>query len=156
LVEVVLDPDEVLPLLEALPKPTSQEVRREIAGLGWTGMGDKARQVFLRAQECGLEVADQWWKIGLVLYDGAYYVEALEAFQRAANLSQDTTRRVVSWVWQGHLLDLLERREEALESYQKAHETRFSGSVQHDQYGIVLDARWIEERLRRPFTRVNA
>jgi Peptidase family M1 domain len=156
LVEAVLDPDAVLPLLEALPKPTSQEVQRELADLGWTGVGDKARQVFLRAQECGLGVAGQWVKLGLVLYDGAYYLEALEAFQRAGNLSEDTTYRVVSWVWQGHLLDLLERREEALESYQKARETRFTGSVQHDQYGIVLDARWIEERLQRPFTRVNA
>jgi len=58
LVEAVLDPDAVLPLLEALPKPTSQEVQRELADLGWTGVGDKARQVFLRAQECGLGVCN--------------------------------------------------------------------------------------------------
>lgn len=78
LVEAVLDPDAVLPLLQALPKPTSQELQRELADLEWTGDGGRALQVFLRAQECSVESADQWWKMGMVLYDGAYYYYNVE------------------------------------------------------------------------------
>jgi hypothetical protein len=59
-------------------------------------------------------------------------------------------------VWSGHILDLLSRREEALEWYRKAQKVTFSGTMQHDQYGIVIDARWIEERLQAPFKRVEA
>jgi hypothetical protein len=100
--EVVLDPEEVLALLETPPKPTEQEVGREISEMRWTGVKEKARELFARARECELSVAGLWAKLGLALYDGAYYAEALEAFHRTAEWSEEVTWRVVGWVWQGH------------------------------------------------------
>lgn len=61
--------------------------------------------------------------------------------------------RIVAWVWQGHLLDLLDRREEALIWYGKASQADFRDSMQHSQYGIDIDAGWIEDRLHTPITR---
>jgi hypothetical protein len=157
--EVVLDPDGALVLLDAPVRPleaAEEEIARQIAAMPWTGSGAIAHQLLPRAQERELRSADLWAKLGMALYDGACYPEALEAFRQAAERSTDPTRRTGSWVWQGHLLDLLGRREEALRWYRKAQEVGFSDSLRHDQYGIELDARWIEERLRAPFERVDA
>jgi hypothetical protein len=154
--EVVLDPDGALALLETpvtSAVASEEEVYRAIDRMPWTGSGEMARDLLARAQECAGRSASLWAKLGLALYDGAYYLEAMEAFRQAAERSTDTLTRMVGWVWQGHLLDLLGRREEALVWYRKAQEAGFSDSIRHDQYGIVLDARWIEERLHTPFRR---
>lgn len=156
--DVVLDPDEALALLDAPVRPVEaaeEEVQCEIAEMPWTGPAAMARQLLARAQECELRSGGLWAKLGLALYDDASYAEALEAFRQAAERSTDPTWRIGGWVWQGHVLDLLGRGDEALQWYQKAQEAGFSGSIRHDQYEIVLDARWIEERLRTPFERVE-
>jgi hypothetical protein len=126
-------------------------------------MRARARQLFAWAQACGLHAVLLWEKLGLALYDGAATprcargarAESLEAFHQAAEQSLDDTWRIGGWVWQGHLLDLLGRRDEALTWYQKAQAAGFDGSIHHDQYGIVLDAGWIEARLRAPFHRLS-
>jgi hypothetical protein len=54
-------------------------------------------------------------------------------------------------VWIGHINDLRNNREEAMSWYQKALETYPGFPIQHDQWGITIDKRWIEERLKAPF-----
>jgi tetratricopeptide (TPR) repeat protein len=155
---VVLDPDGALALLETpvtSAGASEEEIYRAIDRMPWTGSGETARALLARVRECEARSAPLWAKLGLALYDGAHYLEALDAFRQAAERSADTTERTCGWVWQGHLLDLLGRREEALAWYRKAREAGFNGVIHHDQYGIVLDARWIEERLRAPFERVG-
>lgn len=157
LMEARLDPEGLLAILESPPKPLELGVSREVSEMRWTKVGEKACQLFNRVKECDLSVANSWGKLGLMLYDGAYYAEALEAFHKAAALSQQGgIWRVAGWVWQGHILDLLGRRDEALIWYRKAEEAKFGGTMRHDQYGIVIDARWMEERLQTPFKRVEA
>jgi hypothetical protein len=56
-------------------------------------------------------------------------------------------------VWQGHLFDLLGRREDALRCYRQALAQGFTGPMRHDQYNMVIDRKWVEERLAMPFTR---
>ncbi len=148
--EVVLDPDGALPLLQ---KPIL-DIARQIRELSWTGAGESALKAFELARESDLEGADPWGKLGLTLYDGGYYAEALEAFGKTA-VSDDPVWRPVALVWQGHILDLLDRREEALARYKEAQTLPFPGAMRHDQYGIVIDEQWIEARLKTPFERVE-
>ena len=77
-------------------------------------------------------------------------MEALEAFR---NDFKQSPTSFSSLVWQGHLLDLMNRREEALRCYKEALEMKPTSWVRHDQYGIKIDLDWIKERLRTPFQR---
>ena len=91
---------------------------------------------------------------GLALYDGEHYSEALEAFSRATEAAAEGSLwRFTSLVWQGHLLDLLDRRDEALERYREALAAAGGHSMQHSQYGLEISRAWVEERLREPFVR---
>jgi hypothetical protein len=56
-------------------------------------------------------------------------------------------------VWEGHLLDLLGRRTEAVAAYQEALKIPGQPSMRHDQYGMTIDKKWVEERLKTPFQR---
>jgi proline iminopeptidase len=90
-------------------------------------------------------------RLGFALYDVKKYPEALAVFQK-----MDTARGSLGGaaaVWQGHILDLLHRRSEALVAYRKAKERTLQ--IRHDNYGIVLDKQYVEERLKTPFTRVE-
>ncbi len=59
-------------------------------------------------------------------------------------------------VWQGHLLDLVNQREEALACYQEALKHRApDDGVRHDQFGMVIDRAWIQERIKTPFRRAE-
>jgi hypothetical protein len=57
--------------------------------------------------------------------------------------------------WIGHINDILNHRQEAISWYKKAlaHDQGFP--VQHDNWGIVIDTEWIEERLKTPFTGIK-
>ena len=88
---------------------------------------------------------DALLRLGFALYDAKRYSDALKAFSRMEEVGNQGTARV----WQGHMLDLLGRRAEAVVAYQKALRVPVEG--QHDQYGIVLSKAYVEERLRSPY-----
>lgn len=133
------------------PDPRIINLRKRIRNIKWTGDGDKAIQLFKEIKNNKLDdSAFPWGKLGLCLYDGRYYTEALEAFK--IDFEQNPTS-FSSLVWQGHLLDLMNRREEAITYYKQAFEMKPASWVRHDQYGIKIDLDWIKERLRTPFQR---
>ena len=123
--------------------------------LPWTGAGKQALDVFVEAKAFTLTDDDAWVKLGMALYDGKYYSEALEAFQRVGlSEKSEAIVRFVSLVWQGQLLDLLGRRDEALDRYGRALKLDIGGSaMRHDQYGMIINRKWAEERLKTPFVR---
>lgn len=88
-------------------------------------------------------------KLGFALYDCRRYADALVVFQAM----EKARGGGAALVWQGHMLDLLGRREEALVVYKKALAT--SPSMRHDQYGIVLSQQYVQTRLQSPFARVE-
>jgi hypothetical protein len=61
-------------------------------------------------------------------------------------------RLFAAWTWKGHLNDLQGRREEAVACYRKALELDPGTPLQHSQYSMTIDRRWVERRLRTPFT----
>jgi beta-lactamase regulating signal transducer with metallopeptidase domain/tetratricopeptide (TPR) repeat protein len=130
------------------------ELVRKIRALPWRGAGNAAVAAFDAARQPAGQLADGrlWLKLGLALYDGRYYAQALEAFRAAAENSRDNpTNCFGALVWQGHMLDLLHRRDEALQLYKEALAITGYETLRHDQYGMKIDRAWVEERLRTPF-----
>ncbi len=151
---VQVDPRDELAMATP-PRPAMDlGVGRAIQGLPWTGSGSEALKLFPQAQEEKLEDAGSWAKLGMTLYDGEHYAQALEAFERAVEYAHEAgTAGFVALVWQGQVLDLLGRREEAIQRYETALENDTGGTVRHDQYGLRLNRAWVLKKLRTPFRR---
>jgi hypothetical protein len=60
-------------------------------------------------------------------------------------------RQFCAIVWQGHLPDLLGRREEAAGKYTEALERDTGRTVRHDQDGMKLDRAWVQHVSARRF-----
>jgi hypothetical protein len=153
LVEVQLDPEKTLPLIDPPLTPNELEMSQMIQELPWTGSEERAVDVFKKACKYDMKTADSWGKLGLTLYDGEYYEEALEAFRKVVEFEPKSIWGFAARVWQGHLLDLLNLRDEAIEQYRIAKEMGNVGTMRHDQYGLVINQEWVEERLQTPFQR---
>lgn len=151
--EVRLDPDGEIALVVPPPELSSQELSRRVDALPWSGVGKEALELYKSANEIDSKNGEVWGRLGLALYDGRYYPEALEAFRRAAPLIPDKNYSAVAIIWQGHVLDLLGRRQEAIAAYRQALETNPNPSMQHDQYGMRINRQWVEERIQKPFDR---
>jgi hypothetical protein len=128
---------------------TARSVTAKIQSLPWAGAGAAALQVYRQAGQVKIEDVGTRGKLALMLYDGRYYQEALEVVK---SLEQGDWR-FVALVWEGHLLDLLGRRTDAVAAYQEALKMPGTPSMRHDQYGLVIDKKWVEERLKTPFER---
>ncbi len=102
---------------------------------------------------------DEFMKIGFALYDLEEYTEAVEVFtrmERAAGVEESEEYRCMALIWQGHMLDLLDRRDEAVSLYQQAAEMDIGDRWSHSQFGLdyVLND-WATERVSVPFTRLE-
>jgi len=148
--EVVIEPDAAVALAEAPTTPQRQLIAK-IQQMPWTGAGEAALDAYRQAREMKIEDVEFWGKLGLMLYDGRYYPEALEVMARLAQ--GDSDWRFAAIVWQGHLLDLLGRRAEAVARYQEALKMPGSPRMQHSQYSLTIDKPWVEQRLQTPFER---
>lgn len=155
--EVIVDPDRELPLVIPPPIPGLQTLSRELTESPWTGVGARALDWYKTATELGLKDNRLLLKLSLLLYDGKHYEQALENFKRmAATITQPEEQVVEFYIvnaWQGILLDLLGEREKALDHYQEALSTNLDPQIKHSQYNLVLDRKFVQERLEKPFER---
>lgn len=152
--DVKLDPDQALPLVVPPPSGGEQELAKTIQDLPWVGAGENALDVFKKIRDSMMSDPGLWFKLGMTLYDGKYYEQGLEAFRKAQAHAQDeSSRACAALVWQGHILDLLERRDEALKCYNEALGKSASLDIRHDQYRIRLNREWVQKRLKEPFRR---
>lgn len=96
-------------------------------------------------------------KTGFALYDMERYAEALELFLRLEEKSDDNPLyQSIAVIWQGHMLDLLGRRGEAVEAYARVAEMGMTGTVRHDQFGLSYQpSREAAARMASPFERVE-
>ncbi len=98
--------------------------------------------------------------VGHALYDATRYDDALEVFrilEETARDRDDETYLAIALIWQGHMLDLLDRRSEAVAVYEQVRDMDLGeDGMRHDQFGlaIVFDS-WVAERIESPFTRVE-
>jgi hypothetical protein len=148
--EVVLEPGSVVAMIDS-PLDRRRTFAAKVGDMPWTGAGDAAVEAYHQACELKIEDLFTWFKLGLLLYDGRHYPEALEAMSRVGGSDPDWG--FAALVWQGHLLDLLGRRAEAVARYQEALKVPGSPKMQHSQYKLIIDKTWVEERLKTPFER---
>jgi len=101
--------------------------------------------------------ARAWQTLGLALYDARRYEEALDAFEKMeAGTNADREDQALAVTWQGHMLDLLGRREEAIARYREVIGMGLDSSVQHGRYGLTYDfTSYPQQRIEAPFTRVE-
>lgn len=153
--EVRLDPDGELALVVPPPSIEALELSKEIDQIPLTGAGKQTLGLFTKAQKVNLADALLWGKLGLTLYDGKYYLEALEAFRHSAELleREGSEWSFVPLVWQGHILDLLDNREEAIQCYREALRGDTGLTYSYKQWGMKINRKWIDKRLKEPFKR---
>jgi proline iminopeptidase len=98
-------------------------------------------------------------KVGFALYDVENYAEALAVFERmgaAAHLRGNEPYEAVALIWQGHMLDLLGRRAEAIARYKAAAALNIEDTFTHGQFGMrYAPSAWAAERLKEPFKRIE-
>jgi aminopeptidase N len=101
-------------------------------------------------------------RIAFALYDVKRYEEALDAFRKVADRERALGSKpgsAIFLIWQGHMLDLLGRREEALSRYQKVvdmkvTDSRWSTGVYGLSYKPSISG-YAAERLKEPFKRLE-
>ena len=144
--------------LGTLAAAAETDLARVVAALGWDHTSNTAiaRNYTPEALDT-LPDAGAVMKTGLALYDLERYEEALGVFSLLEEETQDAPLlRASALIWQGYLLDLLGRREEALAAYDAAATAGATGVMRHDQFGISYEpAREAEARRTAPFVRVE-
>ena len=151
---VRLDPAGLLPNMVPPPTAGAEEISEQIRKLPWSGAAERAKALYPQAMKVRLLREGEWFKLGLNLYDGLHYAEALEAFRAGASQALSRHPLTQSLVWQGHVLDLLNRRDEAVEAYRKAAASCPPGfDLRHDQWRMRIDRQWIEQRMATRFER---
>ncbi len=138
----------------APPTQKTLEVMGEIHALGNISDPQKAESVYEKAQTIeGPQKNMIWWNnIAFSFFVGKKYPKALQAFKYQNSYHPNLWLVSPILAWQGHVLDLMNRREEAVVCYQKALD-QFTGRVMRNgQFSIVINRPWIEQRIKSPFT----
>jgi proline iminopeptidase len=96
-------------------------------------------------------------RAGFALYDVERYAEALAVFERLeARFGDQPQTKAMALIWQGHMLDLMGKRREALGRYRKAAGMDLNDTWMHSQYGLKYElSPYARERLKTPFTRLE-
>ncbi|UCF18233.1 MAG: alpha/beta fold hydrolase [Gemmatimonadota bacterium] len=128
------------------------------AGWGMSG-SEQITEVYTSSWLEKLSEPSDFLRLGFALYDLEDYEQALLAFAKLEELAEadgDRTRHAVALIWQGQMLDLLGRREEAVARYQRVVEMNSDDGMRHDQYGLSYTfSSYASERLVTPFQRVE-
>ena len=96
-------------------------------------------------------------QLGYALYDSKRYEEALRVFKKAEEATPEgSSWLVLSLIWQGHMLDLLGRRNEAISFYQRVVDMNDNSVWQQSQFGMKFrPSTYAQERIKEPFKRIE-
>jgi len=132
----------------------SKELVNEISTLSWDGNQPiKSKMCYQKALESKYMDNSKWFELGIKLFANNHSDESFDSFKHS--LDSAFIINFASLTWMGHLKDLQNQRKEALEYYQKALEQYPGFPVQHDNWNILLNKSWIEERIRKPFNGID-
>ncbi len=103
------------------------------------------------------EGSSYFMRVGFALYDVERYADALGVFERIETKFGDDPKVVAfGLIWQGHMLDLLGKRAEAVARYRRAAGMNITDSWMHGQYGMRYElSPYARERLQTPFKRIE-
>jgi proline iminopeptidase len=98
-------------------------------------------------------------RLGFALYDVERYEDALEVFSRFRIWALEEGNQpsvALASIWQGHMLDLLGRRTEAMARYREVVAMEMEDTWSHGQYGMQYSlSPYAAERLEKPFQRIE-
>ena len=97
------------------------------------------------------------YQLAMQLVTTGNYPQALDVYNRIADGMNRTENpyALVAIIWQGHLLDMQGKRDEAIKKYKQALDIypRYGrGSTCYDQWSMTLNEDWVKTRLKEPFT----
>jgi len=147
--EAVLDPEGKLAKLEE-PLPPISPGAAEFLALGWDGKDSPA--VYKAIKDEGIRNSNIWYRLGLDLFELGRYPESFDCFERVSGLHREGLEKFASLGWMGLLKDLQGKRPEALRYYQEALKYDTGKPARHDQFNITMDKKWLEDRLKKPFS----
>jgi len=149
-----IDPRGVLANILPPPGLSLEKLVQKIRRMDYEGEGDAARRLLKKGLELKLDRGREWGKLALNLYDAGYYNDALAAFRLTVTYSEEEDPwKMAAVAWQGHIMDILGKRDLALTHYREALTRAGENSMMHSQYNMVIDRRWLEDRLKTPFKR---
>jgi proline iminopeptidase len=106
-----------------------------------------------------VETPSEYLRLGFALYDVERYDDAqaiFKTFWSWAEANEEPSFSALACIWAGHMLDLLGRREEAIDWYQKAAEKNLDDTWSHGQYGMRYSlSEWAIQRMETPFERIE-
>lgn len=151
--------------LQAKAKPLSPPIPNELMELSDRVLAlphldarDQALQVYAEASKQSLPYCHVWFDLGIKLFGSGCYEEAREAFGRSIELPAlrgvlHNNSVYLAHAWQGMMLDLLGKREEALRAYGRALADPGRCVSNMQVYKLRVDKPFMEERLKTPFER---
>jgi len=102
---------------------------------------------------------DELGRVGFALYDDRRFDDALIVFSKLEQLATNEASKATAataLIWQGHCLDMMNERFEAVARYQQVVAMALGESIKHDQYGMAyVFSAYAEERVRTPFSYVE-
>jgi predicted esterase len=133
----------------------ANELSDEISAIPFGGgYPERIIKCFQKAIESEISDAGTWFRLGLKLFADNFKDEAYNSFSKATDIT--FALNFASLVWMGHLKDLNNQRNEAVVLYHNALDVYPGFPVRHDNWKIVIDKTWIEERLIVPFKGVES
>ena len=160
----------VVPFKESFVRPplSLEALQKKVNALSWQDTGETVASLY---QECVSRIDSNseaytgtvdrlWFILGLKLVPTGQWEQALDCFQRCTPYGNTGYIYPASIVWQGHCLDVLGRLVESKQCYQKvldlAEQRGMTDQwkkiiVRHDQWKMVIDLEWVQQRLQVPF-----
>jgi pimeloyl-ACP methyl ester carboxylesterase len=132
----------------------ANELVKEISDIPYGGgYPAKILACYKKAVERKNTSANTWFALGLKLFADDFNNEAYYSFSKSADST--FAAYFASLVWMGHIKDIERQRKEAIVLYEKALKAYPGFPVQHDNWNLIIDEKWIEERIKNPFKGVR-
>jgi proline iminopeptidase len=140
----------------------------ETSGWGWNSSRDLVAK-YSRDWLDQFNETRSFMRLGFAFYDVEDYEEGLFVFERmqemAVRLHEEeageesaahSPYEAFALIWQGHMLDLMGRRDEAILCYRLAADMDLEDTWQHGQYGMSYAlSPYAAQRMEAPFARVT-
>ena len=132
-----------------IPPPNSEElaIRKKLNSLPSKADIDSLSSLVAQALDLDIEQTLFWGQLGRKLYDWGLYEDALAVFKRRCELLEKMENEwsASAYGWQGLLLDLLGRRNKAIDAYKKALEIKFDRDFAYNGDPVTINREWLEE-----------
>lgn len=144
-----LDPNHEIAMVVPLPPMTAQDMAIRIDDMS---EADDAVALKLSNQIGTLAInPSRLRKLILALYNGQNYESALQLTRKFETEQHDSDYVPAAQALEAVLLDLMGKRNEALDLYRQIKERIGTNRYQYYEIGLVVDKQFIDERLKTPY-----